>query len=86
MRFSTIFTVSMIPGLSGVSTHEPTAMSALNVCDDMLCCNLMWLTSNWPREKVRSASTDEAMELHQLENMKLPRVHTPGAKQKSDLT
>jgi len=33
---------------------------------------------------MRSASKDEAMGLHQLENTKLPQVHTPGAEQKSD--
>ena len=32
-----------------------------------------------------SALKDEAIGLHQLENMKLPQVHIPGAEQKSDL-
>ena len=45
-------------GNKGVPSHEPTAISALKVCDDILCC--MKLTSRRPSENARSASVEEA--------------------------
>ena len=45
-------------GMKGVPAHDPIAIWALNVCDDMLCWR--WLTWRRPHEKARSASTEEA--------------------------
>jgi hypothetical protein len=46
------------PGKSGVLSHEPTAIFALNVCEFIWCC--VKLTWRCPVENALSASTDVA--------------------------
>ena len=47
-----------ILGISGAPSHDPTAISALNVWDDMLCC--MKSTSWRPSENAHSTSVEAA--------------------------
>lgn len=56
---SMIDTNGSIVGKIGGPTHEPIAIWALNVWDDMPCWR--WLTWSRPPENARSASTDEAI-------------------------
>jgi hypothetical protein len=46
-------------GINGVPSQDPTAISALKVWEDMLCC--MKLTSRRPFENARSASVEAAV-------------------------
>src|ERR1700677_2227988 len=57
-NFSIMRMASSTCGKRCVPSHDPTAISALKVCEAMLCC--MKLTSQRPSENDRSASVDDA--------------------------
>ena len=56
---SIILMASDMSGINGVPSQDPTAISALKVWEDMLCC--MKLTSWRPFENARSASVEAAV-------------------------
>ena len=85
MCFSMIHTASEMSGISGVPSHDPTAISALNVWDDMLCC--MKLTSRRPSENARSASVDAAAECKcQMDAYVVIMEHTRGREEIRSIT
>lgn len=76
-----MFVMVSSPGYKGELAHDPTAICALNVWDDILCC--MKFTWRRPDEKARSASTDDAiknMEISILDRNNVG-ITVPGAEQ-----